>query len=149
MALQKRTLFAAAPMIRLLPSVAFALLALGGLTTCNRVSGYEESFDRAVLAAITTFEVADTCQADSIRIHLSGIIGESTAYSFERINAPRTDSLFQIGVWGRWRESTGQVYAPVTIVFDTNIVLQTQRFGMHFIRVFSPDSTFFDSTYVQ
>lgn len=127
----------------------FVLLAVGGLITCDRVEGYEESFDRAVLAAITTFELADTSRADSIRVHLAGILGQTTAYTFDRINAPRTDSLFQIGVWGRWRESSGEVYEPLIVVFDTTLVLQSQRLGVHFVRVFSPDSTYFDSTYVQ
>ena len=133
-----------------LPSraVAFALLAMSGLAACNRVDGYEESFDRAILAAVTTFEVADSSRTDSIRVHLAGIIGQSTAFSFDRINAPRTDSLFQIGVWGRWRESSGQVYELVNIVFDTTLVLQSPRLGMHFFRVFSPDTTLTDSTYV-
>ncbi len=133
----------------LLKAAAFSFLAVGGLAMCDRVDGYEESFDRAVLAAVTTFELADTSRADSIHVHLAGIIGPTTAYSFDRINAPRTDSLFQIGIWGRWRESSGQAYEPLTVVFDTNLILQSQRFGMHFVRVFSPDSTYLDSTFIQ
>jgi len=127
---------------------ALAFFAIGFLTSCEKTSGYEESFDRADLASVTTIEVADSTRNDSIRVHLAGVIGQSTAYSFDRINAPRTDSMFQIGVWGRWREFSGEVYLPVIVVFDTLLTLQSPRLGMHFIRVFSPDSTFFDSTFV-
>jgi len=148
MTLLKRLYVSLRTAISMLRVVVFGLLAASGLATCDRVSGYEESFDRAVLAAITTIEVADTSRADSIHIHLAGIIGQSTAYSFDRVNASRTDTLFQIGVWGRWKESSGQVYELLTVAFDTTLLLQSSRFGMHFLRVFSIDSTFVDSTYV-
>lgn len=124
-------------------------MILSSLEACGPVVGFEESFDRAVLASITTFEVADSSRADSIHIHLAGIIGQSTAFHFDRINTPRTDTLFRIGVWGRWKESTKEVYETIPVLFDTTLRLVTPRTGtMHYFQVFSADTTFLDSTFV-
>lgn len=128
----------------------FILLSASYLAVaaCDRVNGFEESFDRAVLASVTTFEVADSTRADSIRVHVAGVIGLSTAFTFDRINAPRTDTLFLIGVWGRWKESSRKVYEPIPVVYDTTLLLQSPRLGRHYFLVFSADITFVDSTFV-
>lgn len=128
--------------------ILFLLVHLFSAPGCDRVNGFEESFDRAVLASVTTFDVADSTRADSIRVHLAGVIGLTTAFSFDRINVPRTDSLFRIGVWGRWRESSTKIYEPIPVIYDTTLLLQSPRLGRHYFEVFGADSTFLDSTFV-
>jgi len=123
-----------------------ALLAAGLMLSCAvGVDEYSEGF---LLATVTTFEVPDSSLADSIHIHLAGTIGESSAYSFNRIDTARTGNLFQVAVWGQYKESSKEVYDPVPPSFDTSFVLRSPLQGLHYINVNSLGGLLRDSTTV-
>lgn len=135
--------------------ISFAVLAIvcalpcaQFLSGCKPVSGFEEQYDISVYGYITEFNVPDSSSQNDIRVRLKGTIGESTAYSFDRIGVARTDSLFRIGVVGRETYKTGVVYQPKNNDFDTTVVLMTPRRGMHYIDILAAQGTFSDSTYV-
>lgn len=110
--------------------------------------GIDEFTEGYILATVTTFEVADSSSADSINVHLAGTIGESTAYSFNRIDTAQTGTLFQIAVWGQYRESSKEVYEPTPFPFDTVLILRSTVQGMHHINVHSLAGILRDSTVV-
>lgn len=124
------------------------LLNIEMLEGCNPVSGYEENFDIAVLAFIEAFDVPDSSSQQSIRVMLKGSIGETTAFSFDRINFARTDTLFRIGVWGRQVEKAGVKYEQGHLGFDTTLVLTSPRSGKHYVEVVAAQGVLRDSTIV-
>lgn len=125
-----------------------ALCLLLCLTGCDPVSVFEEEYDIAVLAYVLDFSVPDSSTQNNIPVTLRGTIGESTAYSFDRINVAQTDSVFRIGVWGRERYKTGVTYEPRSNNFDTTLVLTTPRKGLHFVEVVAAQGILRDSTVV-
>ena len=125
---------------------ATALLAAFIMLACG--VGLDETTEGFVLATVTTFELADSTSGDSIRVHLAGTIGESSAYSFNRIDTAKTATLFQIAVWGQYRESSKQVYTPVPPPFDTIVILPTTAQGLHHVNVHALGGILRDSTVV-
>jgi hypothetical protein len=110
--------------------------------------GIDEVTEGFILATVTTFELADSSAADSILVHLAGTIGESSAYSFNRLDTAQTGTLFQIAVWGQYRESSKETYTPVPTPFDTVLVLHSSSPGMHYINVHHLAGILRDSTVV-
>lgn len=129
------------------PLLGFAMTALM-LSACGLGTELEEHYEGYELATVDTFEVADSSLADSIRVRLAGTIGQTTAYSFDRIDFLRTDTLFQIAVWGKWRESSREEYVPAVNPFDTTLVFQSPLRGLHYIDVYASNGTLRDSTVV-
>jgi hypothetical protein len=121
-------------------------MAVATFFACEGV--LEEREEGIAVATVTVFEVADTSAADSIAVHLAGTIGTSSAYRFDHIDTTRTDSLFAIVVWGRWEELSNRVYPPNPPSFDTTLILQSPRLGLHYIDVYSSGSIRRDSTIV-
>ena len=139
----KRTFMAS---IHLLAIAAVGLIL--ALADCDPVSLLEEEYDIAVLAYVLDFSVPDSSSQNNIPVTLRGTIGESTAYSFDRINFARTDSVFRIGVWGREKYKTGVLYEPRSSDFDTILVLTTPRKGLHYVDVIAAQGILRDSTFV-
>ncbi len=79
---------------------------------------------------------------------MKGSIGETTAFSFDRINYSRTDSLFLIAVWGRQVQKPGASYKTRHIGFDTTLVLTSPLTGKHYIDVVAAQGVLRDSTIV-
>ncbi len=127
-------------------SIAVALVA--ALSSCSPVVPYQEDINVAVLGYVEEFQVPDSCARNYIPVRLKGVIGESAAFSFDRINYAQTDSLFRIGVWGRQIQKTGVEYATIHVGFDTVLVLQTTKVGQYFIDVVAGNGLFRDTTYV-
>jgi hypothetical protein len=129
--------------------IIIAIVVVGALAqSCGRVAGYEEEYDVAVLAFIESFSVPDSTTQQSIPVSLKGTFGETTAFSFDRINIVRTDSLFRIGVWGREVYKTGVQYAPKHVGIDTVLILTTSLKGIHFVEVGAAQGILRDSTIV-
>lgn len=122
------------------------LLAVLAIAACS--VGIDDVTEGFILATVATFEVADSSSADSISVHLSGTIGESSAYSFNRIDTAQTGSLFQVAVWGQYRESSNEVYTPTPFPFDTVLVIRSTTQGMLYIDVHSLGGVLHDSTVV-
>ena len=129
-------------------AVIAGVLASAFIQSCGPVTGYEEEYDQAVLAYIEYFGVPDSSTQQSIRVSLKGTFGETTAFSFDRINVARSDSLFRIGVWGREVYKTGVQYAPKHVGIDTVLVLSTPLKGIHFVEVVTAQGILRDSTTV-
>ncbi len=110
--------------------------------------GLDEVTEGFMLATVTTFELADSSSADSIRVHLAGTIGESSAFSFNRIDTAKTGTLFQIAVWGQYRESSKEAYIPIPPSFDTTVILRATTQGLHYVHVHALGGILRDSTVV-
>lgn len=130
-------------------SLVFVAIIVGLASfTCNPVSSYEETIDAPVLGFITDFQVPDTSYQTRIPVKLVGIFGGTSAFHFDRINTVQTDSLIQIGVWGRQVELPNVQYTPGDVVFDTTLILKSTRTGVHLIELFAANGIFVDTTMV-
>jgi len=140
--------FVFAPDMRIAQAIITVAIASSLAQSCGRVTGYEEEYDRAIPAFIELFSVPDSTTQGSIPVSLKGTFGETTAFSFDRINVVRTDSLFRIGVWGREVYKTGVQYAPKHVGIDTVLILTTPLKGIHFVEVGAAQGILRDSTIV-
>ena len=132
---------------KVVPAALIALLTVaGGAMACG--TAVDEIEEGVVIATVNTFELADSSLADSILVHLAGIIGETTAYKFDHIDTTRTNSVFRIVVWGTWKRSSNETYQSALISFDTLLVLTSPLQGLHVVEVLSGTTTLRDSTIV-
>lgn len=130
--------------LRILLTVAVVTVVL---VSCFPTS-YEESVEFRVLAEISLFSVPDSVPSDNIPVHIAGLIGRTTAYSFAAVVWERTDSLFEFAVYGIRKEKTGERYDIKDITFDTTLTLSTnpRRVGLHYFRVYGSNGVFTDSS---
>ncbi len=127
--------------------IALGILA-GAEQGCRPVSSFELNIDEPVLGFIVNFSVPDTTYHNNIPVHLSGIIGGSSAFHFDRINVIKTDTLIEMGVWGRQVQLNGVNYTPGDVTFDTTMIFQTTHLGTLFIEVIAANGIFVDTTTV-
>ena len=126
------------------PVVIYVLLAFV-ILSCN--SSFEDSIEYDVPGEISIFSVPDSAPSAAIPVHIAGLLGRTTAFSFQGVEYLRTDSLFEFRVHGRRIDRLGEVYTVKDISFDTTLVLSTSppRVGQHLFRVYGSNGTFQDT----
>jgi hypothetical protein len=117
------------------------------VSSCGPVEN-EFSVDEATFPLVTMFEVADSSFRENIMLRIKATIGQTTAYSFDKIQWARRDSLFFVVVLGRHKESSKGYYELVDRKLDTTLVLQSPRLGMHIFLLDERNGNFIDSTFV-
>ena len=119
------------------------------VSACKPPTSTDQTIDRAVIAYISDFSVPDSVKQDSIAVTIKGTIGYTEDYSFDRINVSRTDSIFNIGVWGRqvYKSSINYAYRPVLV--DTTLILSTPLHGKYYIELGAQQGVFVDTTFVR
>ncbi len=127
--------------------IVIAIFSIIVYSGCRPSTNYEES-DIAVLAFIEYFSVPDTCN-NVIPVYLRGIIGETTAYKFDRINIVKSDTLFQIAIWGRWVSKSNIRYDFKQVIVDTTLILTPSKNALHIIEVFASQGNLYDTTFVK
>lgn len=108
----------------------------------------EFSIDESTYPPVTRFEVADSSFRENIRLSITANIGETTAYTFDRIVTGRRDTLFAVALLGRHKESSSGTYEPRLLLLDTVIVLQSPKLGMHYFELDPRNGGLVDSTFV-
>ena len=124
--------------------ISFLFVATNG---CGPVEN-EFSIDEPTYPPVTRFEVADSSFRGNIHLSITANIGETTAYTFDRIATGQRDTLFAVAVLGRHKESSSGTYEPRLLVLDTIIVLQSPKLGMHYFELHPRNGGLVDSTFV-
>lgn len=134
-------------MKRRFPYPLYLLFLVFFVSSCFPTS-FDESVEFRVLAEISQFSVPDSVRSTSIPVKITGLIGRTSAYSFETIVSERRDSLFEFAVYGKRVEKAGARYNILDITFDTTLVITTNppRIGLHYFKVYGSNGTFSDSS---
>ncbi len=133
-------------LVRLLVCGIFFILAT--FYGCGPVEN-EFSIDEPTYPPVTRFEaVADSSFRETIRLRIVANIGQTTAYTFDKIVTARRDTLFLVAVLGRYMESSKSTYEPRQLLLDTVIVLQSPKLGMHYFELDPRNGGLVDSTFV-
>lgn len=114
---------------------------------CGQVTGFQEEYDRAVLAYVEYFNVPDS-SSQQIQVSIRGSFGGTAAFRFDRINTAQTDSLILIAAWGREVYKSGTSYPPQDVRIDTTLIVRTPRKGLHYIDLVAAQGVLRDSTTV-
>jgi hypothetical protein len=123
-------------------------IVLGTASSCGPVTPFEETVDELVLASVDTLVVPPSAPRDSIPTRIAGVIGTTSAFSFDFVHHTRSDTLFRVTVWGRFKFRSGDVPQLKQVAFDTTIVLRSPAAGKHFIELRGANRILRDSTVV-
>ena len=128
-------------------SCQLCLLAFLVVMVVSCKSSFEDSVEVETVAQITEFSVPDSAPSSSIPVHMAGIVGRTTASRFATIVYVRTDSLFEMAVYGKLIDRSGEVYVTRDITFDTTLVIATNppRSGLHIFRIYGSNGVFQDT----
>lgn len=128
--------------------VVLAVL-IAGIAACGLFE-YDETLEYILLAEVTSLSVPDSSLHSNVRVRVAGILGSTTAYSFEQVVWERTESLVEIAVFARQVERSRTSYEYRDILFDTTLVFvfMPADTGLRYFRARGSAGSAEDSTVV-
>ena len=120
------------------------------LTSC-KVGGLDESIDQTFVATPRDLAVPDSSRYNDIRVRVVAYLGPTSAYSLDHIAVSFKDTLFNVAVFSRHKERSGDVITEMDVILDSTLVmaLSPPRYIKHYFKLFDGEGAFLlDSTLV-
>jgi hypothetical protein len=117
---------------------------------CNLADS--EYYSMSILAEVHSLSVPDSSRYNDIRVRMTGLLGTTSAVSFERITVQTADSSIELAVYGRQIYDSGKRYDVLDVKFDTTLVVsvpQPSRARLYAFRLLGANQILRDSSFVR